>query len=60
MYLRGERNGEPGAKKVMRAYTPSPPFNGTLGFVEFVIKVYFPNDHKDYLEGGALTRSRTS
>lgn len=55
VYLRGERNGEPGAKKVMRAYTPSS-LNGTLGFVEFVIKVYFPNDHKDYPEGGALTR----
>lgn len=55
VYLRGEKNGEPGAKKVMRAYTPSS-LNGTLGFVEFVIKVYFPNDHKDYPEGGALTR----
>ena len=55
VYLRGEKNGEPGAKKVMRAYTPSS-LNGTLGFVEFVIKVYFPNDHKEYPEGGALTR----
>jgi nitrate reductase (NAD(P)H) len=55
VYLRGEKNGEEGAKKVMRAYTPSS-LNGTLGFVEFVIKVYFPNDHKEYPEGGQLTR----
>jgi nitrate reductase (NAD(P)H) len=55
VYLRGEKNGEPGAKTVMRAYTPSS-LNGTLGFVEFVIKVYFPNDSAAYPEGGALTR----
>ena len=55
VYLRGEKNGEPGAKTVMRAYTPSS-LNGTLGFVEFVIKVYFPNDAAAYPEGGALTR----
>tara|TARA_B100000482_G_scaffold98748_1_gene71107 strand:- start:1547 stop:4120 length:2574 start_codon:yes stop_codon:yes gene_type:complete len=51
LYLRGERNG----KKVMRAYTPSS-LNGTLGTVEFVIKIYFPNDHPTFPEGGQLTQ----
>jgi nitrate reductase (NAD(P)H) len=51
LYLRGDRNG----KKVMRAYTPSS-LNGTLGAVEFVIKIYFPNDHPNFPEGGQLTQ----
>lgn len=51
LYLRGERAG----KKFMRAYTPSS-LNGTLGAVEFVIKIYFPNDNPRFPEGGQLTR----
>lgn len=52
LYLRGESHH---GKKVMRAYTPSS-LNGTLGAVEFVIKIYFPNDHPSFPEGGQLTR----
>ena len=39
----------------MRAYTPSS-LNGTLGAVEFVIKIYFPNDHPNFPDGGQLTQ----
>ena len=52
LYLRGDSHQ---GKKVMRAYTPSS-LNGTLGAVEFVIKIYFPNDHPSFPEGGLLTR----
>ena len=51
LYLRGEHAG----RKVMRAYTPSS-LNGTLGAVEFVIKIYFPNDHPNFPDGGQLTQ----
>jgi len=51
LYLRGEWNG----KKVMRAYTPSS-LNGTLGAVEFVIKIYFPNVNPSFPDGGMLTQ----
>lgn len=52
LYLRGDSHQ---GKKVMRAYTPSS-LNGTLGAVEFVIKIYFPNDNPNFPEGGLLTR----
>jgi len=51
LYLRGEWKG----RKVMRAYTPSS-LNGTLGAVEFVIKIYFSGANENYPEGGALTQ----
>ena len=51
LYLRGEWKG----RKVMRAYTPSS-LNGTLGAVEFVIKIYFSGANESYPEGGALTQ----
>jgi nitrate reductase (NAD(P)H) len=53
LYLRGVSPAT--GKKVMRAYTPSS-LNGTLGAVEFVIKIYFPNDNPMFPEGGQLTR----
>ena len=39
----------------MRAYTPSS-LSGTLGAVEFVIKIYFSGANESYPEGGALTQ----
>jgi nitrate reductase (NAD(P)H) len=51
LYLRGEWKG----KKVMRAYTPSS-LNGTLGAIEFVIKIYFSGANASYPGGGALTQ----
>ena len=40
-------------KKVMRAYTP---LDSGVGYVDFVIKVYFANVHPRFPEGGKLTQ----
>lgn len=39
---------------IVRSYTPITS-NDELGYVEFVIKVYFPNVHPKFPEGGAMT-----
>lgn len=39
---------------VQRSYTPISS-NDDKGFVEFVIKVYFPNVHPRFPNGGAMT-----
>jgi len=42
-----------GGKKVLRAYTP---LDSGVGYVDFVIKVYFANVHPRFPEGGKLTQ----
>jgi len=49
LFLRADIDG----KKVLRAYTP---FAVGLGYVDFVIKVYFANVHPRFPEGGKLTQ----
>ena len=40
-------------KKVLRAYTP---LDSGVGYVDFVIKVYFANVHPRFPDGGKLTQ----
>jgi len=51
LFLKG-KNGDTG-KVVMRAYTP---VGDGVGYVDFVIKVYFANVHPRFPDGGALTQ----
>ncbi len=41
--------------EVLRSYTPISCPHGDKGFVEFVIKVYFPNVHPRFPAGGVMT-----
>ena len=45
-----DKNGE----MVMRSYTPISS-NDDIGYVEFVIKIYFPNVHPKFPDGGVMT-----
>jgi cytochrome-b5 reductase len=49
MFIRADIDG----KKVLRAYTP---LEAGVGYVDFVIKVYFANVHPRFPEGGKLTQ----
>jgi nitrate reductase (NAD(P)H) len=49
LFIRADIDG----KKVMRAYTP---LDSGVGYVDFVIKVYFANVHPRFPEGGKLTQ----
>jgi len=49
IFIRAEVDG----KKVMRAYTP---YEAGVGFLDFVIKVYFAKTHPRFPEGGKMTQ----
>jgi len=49
LFIRADIDG----KKVMRAYTP---LDSGVGYVDFVIKVYFAGVHPRFPEGGKLTQ----
>ena len=44
---------EHGGKKTMRAYTP---LDSGVGYVDFVIKVYFKNVHPKFPDGGKVSQ----
>ena len=51
--IKVEKDGEWSEKTVMRAYTP---VGSGPGYVEFIIKIYFANQHPRFPHGGALTQ----